>query len=79
MRDITKKHNLAMSVATETIEEIKKLSDQLKKINIEDIQPDSTLNSHFSFPLSSVDNFDELDKYLSDGKQFNSAVSDPEI
>ncbi|KAG5874602.1 hypothetical protein JTB14_032999 [Gonioctena quinquepunctata] len=63
-----------MSVATEAIEEVKKLSDQLKKINIEDIQPDSTINSHFSLPISSVDNFDELDKYLSDAKQFSSAV-----
>lgn len=74
IHNITKKHNLMMSVITESIDEVKKLSAQLKQNNT-DIQPDSSMNSKFNFPISTLENFNELEEYLSDDRQFNSAVS----
>lgn len=40
MKDTSKKRNLTMSVATEAIEEVKKLTDKLKKSKIDDVQLD---------------------------------------
>ncbi|CAG9818885.1 unnamed protein product [Phaedon cochleariae] len=74
IKNISKKHNMIMSVITENIDEMKKLSGQMKKINKEAIQPDSSINSNFNFPLSSVEEFVKLEEYLTDEKQFNSTV-----
>lgn len=68
-----------MSVITESIDEMKNLSIQLRKNNREDIQPDSSMNSNFNFPISNLQKFSELVEYLSNEKQFNSAVSYWEI
>ncbi|CAG9814709.1 unnamed protein product [Phaedon cochleariae] len=75
LRDITRKQTLSMSVATETIDQIKKISDELKKLRIENIPPDCTLHSKYKFSISDRETFDKLEEYLTDFQQFGSAVS----
>lgn len=37
------------------------------------------MNGGFSFPISTIESFDELERYLCDTSKFNSDVSDPVI